>query len=233
MTERRTWYLLCAALVLLAGCNGGGSETPNSYAGVEIVADNLSISGTGPSCLELTLFGAGYLPHVDSGYISTRTTGNEGTFRFDSLHEGVYSLMAVDSAAGTNAFANAIVVQNGSTQRVCLSLDSPAVVRGHVAVSSDSGDPMLRVLSAIAPSVALYSPGTPWYTRNIGTGLFTIDGYASGTFSLESPLITIIMNHEDTSGTGMQVFSYKIKTSVTLNPGQVLDIDTLHFEKLY
>ncbi len=137
-----------------------------------------------------TLFAAGgvtpipnYTVYVSGPVYRQKSTGNDGTFRFDILPTGTYSLRAVDSFGNLRASVNGVVVSShGQLVTQNLVLVGIGTVAGIVRSPESNGVPNLSVV--LASQNATF--GGTFYARTDINGGYSIGDVPVGAFSVSA-----------------------------------------------
>jgi hypothetical protein len=169
---------------------GGSSSTDNGkVVGKVCREDGLPAPNT-----QVTLRPADFDPCRDTGAPDIDTTDSAGTYEFDGLASGVYTLEAVSIDDRTRALVNPVMVDSAATHSSVASLAEPGALKVQVQNSS-------------AAPCYVYVPGTSLYGE-VRDGVGFIDSVPAGFIpavyfaDLTDPAIIHIVKTGITLGAG-------------------------------
>jgi hypothetical protein len=226
---RQLMIMLSLFIPIGISCSGGGAETPNSINHIEISSVNGILSVKGHHGVKVRVFSSTYVPYTDSGFSRTTYINSNGDCRIDSLITGNYFLLVEDTLSNTNSFIADVIVAQRNRQYISAELDSPSVFKCKVLL--DSSDFVLKQLKDIMNYVPLFCPGTPWYSKANNSGEYVIGNIASGTYTIQSPTIALIINYPD-SLHKTEIHSYRISSLFSTKPDRLVTMDSLRFFEL-
>jgi hypothetical protein len=202
------------AWAFLFACNsssptaGSGSKTTNT---IEVSAASNSVSGTAPEGILISLYSAGYLPHLDSGFTGSALVAEDGEFSFSALDTGTYTVLAQDTSSETALiFMEVPVYPHTSGFSISDTLNLTAVISGIVYKDTLKQE-----------AATVYIKGTPFYDSTDSSGSFLINNVPGATYTLHAEFV---------SRTVFETFRDTVP-DVDVVPGTYASIVTFHLKQ--
>lgn len=176
---KQVWHLvfypvLMYLLVLQTGCSpdlaGATTETTNGVTGKLHTLDNVPAAN-----VVVGLFPANFDPLSDADTSSPvhDTTDENGTFFFEDIVPGNYTILAIDSVFATGYYTDGVTVGDDSMTSL-----SPGILEKTGTVSADFSD-----LSMLHDGAYIYLPGTDRSARVGNDGTVQLRNVPVGLFS--------------------------------------------------
>lgn len=169
-----------ALFLCSCGNNLAGSETTNGDE-VMVTATADRIYGTAPAGNKVYLFSNHYCPYNDSGFSSVSKTDTSGSFSFNNLAEGEYTIYCKLANSDSSVIIQSIQVQsNHWSTPDTVEFDENGSFSGKLIDSSGI---------ALSQSY-VYISGSPFFTITDSSGIYILKAVPKGnylvTFSKES-----------------------------------------------
>jgi hypothetical protein len=151
---------------------GGGTET--------VIGTVRNSDGTAAQGTVVKLLPSDYnpvAPGADSVDASIDTTGEAGTYTFDGLHPGSYTLTAVNRMVKTRAINVGIVVEKGIVNKLVDTLHSPGTMKIAVPAGADTSNGYFYIPGTDV-AVTLYSGADTIVLDSVPSGRVPAVNYA-------------------------------------------------------
>ena len=158
LTTVLTGMLSCSPV----NVTGGSSSTDNG----KVIGAVYREDGLPASNAQVSLRSADFDPMRDTAAPFIDTTDSAGTYEFDRLVMGIYTIEALDLDSRSRALVNSVMVDSGTTHTPVASLAEPGAIRVSVQNCPDA-------------SCYVYVPGTSLYSE-ISDGIGFIDSVPAG-----------------------------------------------------
>lgn len=167
MKNHTILWCICLLVALVLTCStdqltGGSSSTDNGKIMGKVCNEN----GSSAPRATVILHTADFNPTKDSDTATKALTDSTGTYIFDSLAQGIYTLEATAMENGTRALINAVMVDTTTTHAASATLKKPGALS-------------IELPDKFATSGYVYIPGTSLYGL-VNSGIAFIDSVPAG-----------------------------------------------------
>lgn len=160
-------WCICLLVAIASTCTtgpltGGSSSTDNG----KITGKICSEDGSPAPGIAVVLHSADFNPMKDTATPCDVFTDSTGTYAFDSLAPGIYTLEATAAKSGTRALINTVMVDTTTTHAENVTLKKPGAIS-------------IQLPETIQTSGYVYIPGTSLYGL-VSSGIAFIDSVPAG-----------------------------------------------------